>query len=404
MTGQLLTQPDGANVIDLEQLPLFPYLEAQESPRPQDFIPVYTPSLGAREEEYVLDAVRSGWISSLGQYVTRFEEQFAYFCGTAQAVSVSNGTVALHLALHALGIGPGDEVIVPSLTFVASANAVRYTGATPVFADVDPFTWCIDPADATRLLTPRTRAIMPVHLYGHPADMRAINELAAAHGLHVVEDAAEAHGAAIDSRIAGSWGRIGSFSFYANKIITTGEGGMLTTDDHELAARCRMLRDHAMPPQKRYWHEEVGFNYRMTNLQAAVGVAQMEQIEAFIRRKRRIAALYSAALCDVPGVQLPVEREGCTNVYWMYSLLVTPPYALSRDDLIVALRARGIDSRPFFHPLDTLPPYRSGRVRPVAQRLSLTGINLPSAPSLTDDQVAYIAAAIRELGAGGCAP
>jgi perosamine synthetase len=381
------------------QLPLFPYLEAQESPRPPDFIPVYTPSLDGHEEKYVLDAVRSGWISSLGQYVTRFEEQFAEFCGVAHAVSVSNGTVALHLALHALGIGPGDEVIVPSLTFVASANAVRYTGATPIFADVNPQTWCLDVEDAARLVSPRTKAIMPVHLYGHPADMAAINALADAHGLHVVEDAAEAHGAAIGGRTVGGWGCIGSFSFYANKIITTGEGGMLTTDDAKLAARCRMLRDHAMPPQQRYWHEEVGFNYRMTNLQAAVGVAQMERIDAFIRRKRRIAELYSAALCDLPGVTLPQERDGCTNVFWMYSILIERPFARTRDELIVALRTRGIDSRPFFHPLDTLPPYRGAPVRPVALHLSQCGINLPSAPSLSDEQVAYVGAAIHALAA-----
>ena len=381
----------------IEQLPLFPYLEAQESPRPPDFIPVYTPVLDGREEKYVLDAVRSGWISSLGQYVTRFEQQFAEFCGVEHAVSVSNGTVALHLALHALGLGPGDEVIVPSLTFVASANAVAYTGARPVFADVDPQTWCIDPADAARLVTEQTRAILPVHLYGHPAAMGEINALAERHALHVIEDAAEAHGAQVNGRTVGGLGRIGTFSFYANKIITTGEGGMLTTDDAALAARCRMLRDHAMPPQKRYWHEEIGFNYRMTNLQAAVGVAQMERIEAFIRRKRRIAALYSEHLCGVPGVQLPVERPLCTNVYWMYSVLIEPPYGRSRDDLIVLLRERGIDSRPFFHPLDTLPPYRAGAVRPVAQWLSAVGLNLPSSPALTDSQVVYIAETIREL-------
>ena len=381
----------------VEQLPLFPYLETQESPRPPDFIPIYAPSLDGREEQYVVDAVRSGWISSLGQYVSRFEEQFARFCGVEHAVSVTNGTVALHLALHALGIGPGDEVIVPSLTFVASANAVRYTGAEVVFADVEPDTWCIDAEDADRLVTPRTKAIMPVHLYGHPADMPAINALAEAHNLVVIEDAAEAHGATVAGRTVGGLGRIGSFSFYANKIITTGEGGMLTTDDGTLAARCRMLRDHAMPPQKRYWHEEVGFNYRMTNLQAAVGVAQLERIDEFIRRKRRIAELYDAQLGDVPGVQLPAQRQGCTNVYWMYSILVRPPYARSRDELIAALRSRGIDSRPFFHPLDTLPHYRGNSVRPVAEDLSRCGINLPSFPSLTDEQVAYVAATIREL-------
>lgn len=380
------------------QLPLFPYLEAQASARPADFIPVYAPVLDGREEKYVLDAVRSGWISSLGKYVTRFEEQFAAYCGVEHGVSVSNGTVALHLALHALGIGPGDEVIVPSLTFVASANAVHYTGATPVFVDVDPCTWCIDPEEVARRITSRTRAIMPVHLYGHPAPMPALHALAERHGLLLVEDAAEAHGAAIEGRRAGGWGRVAAFSFYANKIITTGEGGMLTTGDATLAARCRMLRDHAMPPQQRYWHDEVGFNYRMTNLQAAVGVAQMERIDHFVARKRAIAALYLEELAGIPGLVLPAERPGYTNVYWMVSILVDAPYALTRDELIPALRRRGIDSRPFFHPLDTLPPYRADQPRPVALHLSRCGLNLPSAPSLTDAQVRYICAALRELG------
>lgn len=382
----------------IQQLSLFPYLEAQESERPPDFIPVYTPSLDGREEKYVLDAVRSGWISSLGSYVTRFEQEFSRFCGVRHAVSVSNGTVALHLALHALGIGPGDEVIVPSLTFVATANAVHYTGATPIFADVDPVTWCIDPEDVQRRITSRTRAIIPVHLYGHPAPMPALQELADKHKLILVEDAAEAHGAAIYGRRVGGWGRIAAFSFYANKIITTGEGGMLTTDDEALAARCRTLRDHAMPPHRRYWHEEVGFNYRMTNLQAAVGVAQMERIEHFLARKRAIAAHYRERLVDVPGITFAAERPGYTNVYWMVSILIEPPYALGRDELILALRARGIDSRPFFHPMDTLPPYRSDTPRPIALRLSRCGLNLPSSPSLTDAQIDYICDALCTLG------
>lgn len=382
----------------IQQLPLFPYLEAQESERPPDFIPVYTPLLDGCEEKYVLDAVRSGWISSLGSYVTRFEQEFARFCGVRHAVSVSNGTVALHLALHALGVGPGDEVIVPSLTFVATANAVHYTGATPVFADVDPVTWCIDPEDVERRITPRTRAVIPVHLYGHPAPMPALQELADEHHLILLEDAAEAHGAAIYGRRVGGWGRIAAFSFYANKIITTGEGGMLTTDDEALAARCRTLRDHAMPPHRRYWHEEVGFNYRMTNLQAAVGVAQMERIERFLARKREIAARYRERLAGVPGVTFAAERPGYTNVYWMVSILVEPPYALSRNELIPALRERGVDSRPFFHPMDTLPPYRSDAPRPVALHLSRCGLNLPSSPALTDAQIDYICDVLCALG------
>jgi perosamine synthetase len=379
------------------QLSLFDYLEHQDAPRPQIFIPVYQPTLGAFEEELVLDALRSGWISSLGKYVGRFEQAFAAFCGVAEGISVANGTVALHLALHALGIGPGDEVIVPALTFVASANAVRYTGATPIFADVDPTTWTIEPCEIEQHITPATKAIMPVHLYGHPAAMQRLNALAEHHGLLVIEDAAEAHGAAIHGQRMGGWGRIAAFSFYANKIVTTGEGGMLTTNDSALAVRCRMLRDHAMPPERRYWHEEVGFNYRMTNLQAAVGVAQMGRIDEFINRKRQIAQSYQAGLAGLPGVTLPVELPDCCHVYWMYSILIGDDFPLRRDEVMIALRQRGIDSRPFFHPLDTLPPYRTATPRPVALRLSQQGINLPSSPTLRDEQVAYICQTLWEL-------
>ncbi len=379
------------------QLPLLPYLEAETSQRPADFIPVYTPWLGDREAEYVLEAVQSGWISSLGKYVVQFEEEFARFCGAKYGVATSNGTTALHLALHALGLGPGDEVIVPSLSFVASANAVAYTGAKPVFADVDMETWTLLPEEAERLLSPRTKAVMPVHLYGHPAPMDEIRAIAAAHDLWIVEDAAEAHGACAGDRRTGNLGHVGAFSFFANKIITTGEGGMLTTNDGELAARLRMLRDHAMPPERRYWHDEIGFNYRMTNLQAAVGVAQMGRIDEFIARKRRIAELYAEGLAGLPGITLPVERPGYTNVFWMYSVLIDAPFPLTRDEVIPALRQRGIDSRPFFHPLDTLPPYLSETPRPQALALSRTGLNLPSSPRLSDEQVGRICQAFRDL-------
>lgn len=364
---------------------------------PNNFIPVYTPTLGEEEEALVLDALRSGWVSSLGPYVQRFEQEFAAFCGAGHGISTCNGTAALHLALHALGIGPGDEVIVPALSFVATAAAVSYTGARPVFADVDSETWTMDPAAVARQISPATRAIVPVHLYGYPAPMPALCGLADRHGLAVVEDAAEGHGAAIGGRRVGAWGQLAAFSFYANKIITTGEGGMVTTNDAGLAERCRLLRDHAMRLERRYWHDEIGFNYRMTNLQAALGVAQLARIEGFIERKREIARQYNAGLAGLPGITLPCEAPGCTNVYWMYSILVGEEFALSRDGLALALAARGIDSRPFFHSLDTLPPYRSGAPCPTALRLSRQGINLPSAPSLTDAQVDYICASVREL-------
>ena len=382
------------------QLPL-PYLEAEASPRPAHFIPVYEPWLGELEEKLVQEVMRSTWISSTGKYIRQFEEEFAAYCGSAQGVTTSNGTTALHLAVHALGIGPGDEVIVPALTFVASANSVHYTGARPVFADVDPLTWTIDPVEVERLITPRTKAIMPVHLYGQMAAMPQLMALAEAHDLWVIEDAAEAHGAAIGERRAGSWGTIAAFSFYGNKIITTGEGGMLTTDDATLAARCRQLRDHGMPPERRYWHDEVGFNYRITNLQAAVGVAQMTRINEVIRRKRAIAEQYAAELANVPGITMAQEGEGTTSVFWMVSALINKPFALTRDELIVALRQEGIDSRPFFHPLDTLPPYRSEPPRPNALRLSQLGINLPSSPTLSTAQVSHICATLRRFATHG---
>lgn len=372
------------------QLSLLPYLEHQESDRPADFIPVYEPWLGEREAEYVLDAVNSGWISSLGRYVVEFEEAFARYCGTDHGISTSNGTTALHLALHGMGLGAGDEVIVPALTFVASANAVVYTGARPVFADVDAETWTLLPEEVDRLVNERTKAVMPVHLYGHPAAMDEIGQIADAHGLRVVEDAAEAHGAQVGSRRSGSLGHAAAFSFFANKIVTTGEGGMVTTNDASLAARFRKLRDHAMPPERRYWHDEVGFNYRMTNLQAAVGLAQMERIDEFVRRKREIAEKYTERLADVPGLALPVERAGYTNVFWMYSVVLDERYPLSRDELVPALRERGIDSRPFFHSLDTLPPYAVDAPLPRALALSRQGLNLPSSPRLTDSQIDYI--------------
>lgn len=385
-------------VLPITPTQLADFLEHESSLRPARFIPIYEPSLGPTEEQYVGQAVRSGWISSNGKYIKEFETRFADFCGVAHGISVSNGTTALHLILHALGIGPGDEVIVPALSFVASANSVHYTGAKPVFADVDPVTWTIDPAAVEALITPRTKAIMPVHLYGHPAPMVELRALAAEHELLLVEDAAEAHGAAIGRERTGTLGHAAAFSFFANKVITTGEGGMVTTNDAALAARCRMLRDHAMPPERRYWHDEVGFNYRMTNLQAAVGVAQMGRIDEFLARKRAIATQYQAALANVPGLTLPVELPGYTNIYWMVSVLIAHPYPLTRDELILALRERNIDSRPFFHPLDTLPPYYSSTPCPTAFTLSRQGINLPSAPSLTDDQVSYICEVLRALG------
>ncbi len=363
------------------------------------FIPVSEPLLSGKELDYVSDCIKSGWVSSLGHYIQDFESQFASFCGSKYGIAVSNGTTALHRALASLGIGPGDEVILPSLTFIATANAVRYTGATPIFADSEIETWNIDPQDISRRISRRTRAIVPVHIYGHPVDMDPILSIAEQHHLHVIEDAAEAHGARYKGRRVGSLGKVGVFSFYGNKIITTGEGGLLTTSDSELDERSRFLRDHAMSSEKRYWHPEVGYNYRMTNIQAALGVAQMERIEEFIERKRRIARTYNRLLEDIPGIVLPPEAEWAFSVYWMYSILVTGDYPLHRDELMKKLRSKNIDSRPFFYPIHVQPPYQCAQSLPVAECLSQQGINLPSAVTLTEQDIDRIAAVIRS-GAG----
>src|SRR6266498_5612724 len=259
-------------------------------------IPVAAPSIGEEEIANVMEAMRSGWISSLGAFIGEFEREFAAFCGARHGVAVSNGTVSLHLALVAAGVGPGDEVVIPSLTFVATANVVRYCGATSVFVDSERETWQLDPAALEARITPRTRAIIPVHLYGHPCDMDPILQFAARRGLAVVEDAAEAHGAQYRGRRVGGLGTTGCFSFYGNKLITTGEGGICVTDDGALAERLRLLRDHGMDPKRTYWHDTVGYNYRMTNLQAAVGVAQFKKLGAFIEKKRQIARRYAEAL------------------------------------------------------------------------------------------------------------
>ena len=359
-------------------------------------LPVAEPSLGEKELLYVTECVLTGWVSSGGKFVTRFEDMFAEFCGTHYGVTTSNGTSALHLALLALGIGAGDEVIVPTLTFVATANAVTYTGARPIFVDSEPETWNVDPRLVEEAITPRTKAIIPVHLYGHPADMDPILEIAARHGLAVVEDAAEAHGARYKARRVGSIGDLGVFSFYGNKIITTGEGGMIVTNQADLAERVRMLRDHGMSQERRYWHPVVGYNYRMTNIQAALGVAQMEKVDSILAAKRKIASAYTSGLQDVPGVQLPPEAIWAENVYWLYSVLIHPQeYGIFRDELINILREQGVETRPLFPPVHTQPIYNTGQSLPVAEHLSASGVSLPSAVTLSTHDLARTIQVIR---------
>ncbi len=360
-------------------------------------IPVYEPTLGDLEQQYVADCMRSGWISSLGEYVTRFQSEFAAYCGTKHGIATSNGTTALHLALAALGIGPGDEVILPSLTFIASANAVSYTGARAVLADSETRTWGLDPASVEAKITSRTRAIMPVHLYGHPVDMDPILDIARHYNLFVVEDAAEAHGATYKGHRVGGLGTISCFSFYGNKIITTGEGGMCMTNDDALAERLLALRDHGMSSTKRYWHPIVGYNYRLTNLQAAVGVAQLSRIDEIIEKKRQIARWYNERLKEFPGLTLPPELPDCTNVYWMYSVLIEDDFRVARDEVLTRLKAHGIETRPFFYPIHIQPPYALGQSFPVAEELARKGINLPSGPALREEEVELIAHALSQI-------
>ncbi|MFQ5612754.1 MAG: DegT/DnrJ/EryC1/StrS family aminotransferase [Anaerolineae bacterium] len=360
-------------------------------------IPVAEPLLGEKELAYVIDCVKSGWLSSLGEYVKKFETGFAHFCGVEYGVATANGTVALHLVLAALGLGPGDEVILPSLTFVATANAVRYTGATPVLVDSEAETWNIDPAAVAAAITPRTRALIPVHLYGHPADMDPLRALADEHGLYLIEDAAEAHGARYKGQRAGGLGHAAIFSFYGNKIITTGEGGIVVTDDQDLAERCFFLENQARSPENPYWHPAVGFNYRMTNLQGALGLAQLERIEEFIAIRKRNAALYLQCLAGVPGLTLPPHADWAENVYWMFTVLVEDGYGPDRDTLRRLLHERGIETRPVFHPIHTLPPYANGLSLPVAEAIGARGINLPSGATLTPAQIEIVCDALRTI-------
>lgn len=353
------------------------------------FIPISQPSITQKEIDYVTEAVKSGWVSSLGKYLDIFENKFAEFVGTKYAVTTSNGTTALHLALVASGVKRGDEVIIPDLTFVATANAVNYIGATVVFVDIEEDTLCIDPAKIENAITNNTKAIIPVHLYGHPANMIEINKIARKHNIAVVEDAAESHGAEVMGKKVGSFGQCGVFSFYGNKIITSGEGGMITTDDKDLYERLRLLRDHAMSKEKRYWHESVGFNYRMTNLQAALGVAQLSRINEILEKKREIFHAYSKRLSHHKKIKLNFEAPWAKNVYWMVCLEVEGFDESARDVFMKELKNKGIDSRPYFYPISDMPMYEKART-PITHKVSQRGINIPSFFDIDNASIEYI--------------
>ncbi len=361
-------------------------------------IPVCEPTLGGNETRYVMDCLNTNWISSAGKYIPLFEQGFSRMVGCKHGIACVSGTAALHLIMAALGLGPGDEVIVPTFSMIATAYAVSYTGARPVYVDSERRTWNMDVGQIEDKITERTKAIIVVHTYGHPVDMDVVSEIANKHNLYVVEDAAEAHGAEYKGRLVGSLGDAAAFSFYANKIITTGEGGMVTTNDPRLAEVVRTLRDHAFSHERHFWHKFIGYSFRMTNMQAAVGLAQTEQMEGFVERRRSNALLYSSLLQDVPGLSLPKEEPWARNVYWMYGLLVEDEFGLSRDELRRRLAGRGIETRTFFIPMHLQPiyhaDYRNERY-PVAEDLCRRGMYLPSSSSLSEQEIEFVVQAIK---------
>ena len=351
-------------------------------------IPVYQPTLFGNEKEYVNNCLDSSWISSKGHFIAEFEEKFAHYTGNRYAASVCNGTVALHLALVALGIGPGDEVIVPTLTYIASVNAIAYTGATPVFVDSLQDSWQMDPEDIRHKVTAKTRAIMVVHLYGGPCDMDSIMTIAREHGLFVVEDCAEAFGALYNGKHVGTFGDIGTYSFFGNKTITTGEGGMVVTNDETLHDRSVHFKGQGLAKHRQYWHDVIGYNYRMTNICAAIGLAQLERADEILAKKREVARRYADGLHGLP-VTLHGEAENTRHSYWMCSILVDEPS--QRDPLREALDQAGVETRPVFYPVHTMPMYAQKYQRhPVAEHIGWRGINLPSWPDLSESEVQWV--------------
>lgn len=360
--------------------------------------PVMEPLLEGNEMEYVVNCIKTNWISSQGKYVTQFEEMIAQYCETPFALAVSNGTVALHLALESFNIGPGDEVIVPDLTFAATINAVIYTGATPVIVDINPDTWNISTEEIKQAITPQTKAIIPVHLYGLPADMEEIMAIAKEHQLLVIEDAAEALGSDYNNQKSGGIGDAAIFSFFGNKTITTGEGGMITFRNEAAYQKAKILRDHGMSKEKRYWHDLVGYNYRLTNLQAAIGVAQMERIDQIVKQKQEIGNRYNRLLANENILQLPAEVSGATNTYWLYTFLLKNEDTISRDLLMERLRKNGIDTRPFFYPLHQMPPYQKfyKKIPENSVSVSKRGICLPSYLSLSEEAIEFICTTLKK--------
>lgn len=364
-------------------------------------IPVAEPLITPHDIELVNQALASGWISSAGIFLDRFEHDWATYCGMPHGIAVSNGSVALDVAVALLDLEPGDEIIMPTFTIISPAQSVVRANAVPVLVDSDPINWQMDVSQIEAKITPRTKAILVVHIYGHPADMDPVMEIAQRHGLKVIEDAAEAHGAEYKGRRCGGLADISTFSFYANKLVTTGEGGMVLVRTPELAERARTLRNLCFQKKQRFLHDELGYNFRLTNLQAAMGVGQIERIEETVNRKRAIAATYTAALKDLPGIQLPAEETWGRNVYWVYGLLLDESTAMNALQMAERLKDRGIETRPFFLGMHEQPVFQHmglflNECYPVAERLASQGLYIPSGLTLNDDRIEQVAAAVRE--------
>lgn len=368
-------------------------------------IPVSGPWITQKEIDYVTDAVTNAWYGDANVYHGRFEKAFAEYVGVRYAISLPSCTSGIHLALMALGVGPGDEVVVPEATWIASAAPVTYVGATPIFADIDEKTWCLDPASFEKAITPRTKVVIPVDLYGNVADLDAIAAIAQRHGIAVIEDAAEAVGAEYKGRRAGSMGVAGVFSFHGSKMLTTGEGGMLLTDDDALYSRALILRDHGRTPgDTMFYNSEVGYKYKMSSMQAALGLAQLERIDELVERKRQIFEWYAEELAGTEGITLNSEPPDSKSIYWMVTIIFDPARGIRNDEAIGEFDRRNIDTRPFFHPLSSLPAYasnldveRARRENVVAYRIAPYGVNVPSGLNMTPALVRTVADAVREI-------
>ncbi len=364
-------------------------------------IPVNVPLIGEKEILYVTECLKTGWISSAGKFIEEFEKKWASYCGMKYGIAVSNGTVALQIATRCLDLNPGDEVIMPTFTIISCALSVIYNGGKPVLIDSEPKTWTMDVSQIEAKITPRTRAIMPVHIYGHPCDMKPIQELARKHKLIVIEDAAEAHGAECKGKKCGGLGDISCFSFYANKIITTGEGCMVLTNNEEYAEKARSFRNLCFRQDRRFYHTELGYNFRLTNIQAAIGLAQLERIDEFVEKKRWIGHTYNDRLREIPGLILPVEEPWAKNVYWMYGVILDRNMGIDATEFARRLREYGVDTRPFFLGMHEQPAFHEiglfkNEHYPVAERIAKQGLYLPSGLTLTEKEIDAVVKAVRE--------